>query len=118
MVAVAVNKAKHLEVVTAALDAFVKPECYRWKGSDHGSDGGKTADWALQHLDRWVETLRPQLAVVMFGTNDIRHETLEQHSRNLRRLVERCLQRGVVVILTTIPPMDGHDPIPARGASK
>lgn len=94
---------------SATLDAFLKPECYRWKGPEYGNEGGKTADWALQHLDQWIETLRPQLAVVMLGTNDIRYETAAQHAKNLRQLVERSLDRGVVVILTTIPPMDGHD---------
>jgi len=93
----------------ATLDAFLKPECYRFKGPEHGNASGKTAEWALQHLDRWIDTYRPQLAVVMFGTNDIRQGTLDQHTRNLRQLVERCLERGVVVILTTIPPMDGYD---------
>lgn len=99
------------EVVAAAttLDAFLKRECYRWKGPDYGNASGQTASWAGQHLDGWIETHRPQLAVVMFGTNDIRRGTVEQHAQNLRQLVERCLERGVVVILTTIPPMDGHD---------
>lgn len=93
----------------ATLDVFLKPECYRSKGPEYGNASGKTAEWALQHLDRWIETLRPQLAVVMFGTNDIRQGTLDQHTRNLRQLVKRCSERGVVVILTTIPPMDGYD---------
>ncbi|TVQ00340.1 MAG: hypothetical protein EA381_07660, partial [Planctomycetaceae bacterium] len=99
------------EVVAAAatLDAFLKRECYRWKGPEHGNASGKTAGWGLQHLDGWIESLQPQLAVVMFGTNDIRQGTLEQHAQNLRQLVEGCLDQGVVVIMTTIPPMDGHD---------
>lgn len=93
----------------ATLTNFLKPECYRWKGPEYGNASGKTASWGLEHLDDWIETRRPQLAVVMFGTNDIRYESLEQHEQKLRQLVERCLERGVVVILTTIPPMDGHD---------
>lgn len=91
------------------LNAFINPACYRWKGPEHGNASGKTAAWGLQHLDHWIETHRPQLAVVMFGTNDIRRDTLERHTRHLRQLIERCLEQGVVVILTTIPPMDGHD---------
>lgn len=93
----------------ATVNSHIKTECYRWKGSDKGNQGGQTAGWALQHIDRWIETLKPEVAIIMFGTNDIRRGSVEQHAQNLRQLVKRCLDRGVVVILSTIPPMQGFE---------
>ncbi len=87
----------------------IQPECYRWKGVEKGNDSGKTAAWALEHIDGWVDSLKPEAAVIMFGTNDIRRGTVEDHADSLRKLVQRCLNRGVVVLLSTIPPMHGYE---------
>lgn len=89
------------------VDGYMNTECYRWKGPERGNQGGQTAAWARPRLDRWVETLHPEVAVVMFGTNDIRRVSVEAHARHLRDLVQTSLERGVVVILCTIPPMQG-----------
>ena len=91
------------------LDDFIQPDCYRWKGPDKGNASGQTAQWALGSVDDWIDQFHPQIAIVMFGTNDIRQGSVADHEKNLRQLVERCIARGVVVILTTIPPMHGFD---------
>jgi len=91
------------------LDDFIQPDCYRWKGPNKGNASGRTARWALGSVDDWIDQLHPQIAIVMFGTNDIRQGSVADYEKNLRQLVERCSTRGVVVILTTIPPMHGFD---------
>ncbi|GAB6164997.1 hypothetical protein JCM19992_09970 [Thermostilla marina] len=91
------------------LQNYIRKECYRWKGGEYGNASGQTAAWAVQHIDEWLERHKPELAIVMFGTNDVRRGSVEQHEANLRTLTRRCLDRGVVVILSTIPPMHGHD---------
>ncbi|MDV6033255.1 MAG: SGNH/GDSL hydrolase family protein [Phycisphaera sp. RhM] len=91
------------------VNEHIKSDCYRWKGPDKGNQGGQTAGWALTHIDQWIETLKPEVALIMFGTNDVRRGSIEQHEQNLRRLVKRCLDQGVVVILSTIPPMHGFE---------
>jgi hypothetical protein len=92
------------------VNSYMHSDCYRWKGTDKGNDSGKTAAWAVDRLDGWIDGLNPEAVVIMFGTNDIRRGTVEDHSRALRQLVQRCLDRGVVVLLTTIPPMHGYEP--------
>lgn len=91
------------------VDDYMKEECYRWKGGDKGNYSGQTAAWALRNVDNWIATLKPEVALIMFGTNDIRRGSLEDHEKNLRGLIQKCLDNGVVVILSTIPPMHGFD---------
>ncbi len=106
------DKAKMPPGARAALnlvDGHMKKECYRWKGPEKGNYSGQTAAWGLKNVDNWMTTLKPETALIMFGTNDIRRGTVEAHEQNLRALVQKCLDHGVVVILSTIPPMHGFD---------
>lgn len=106
------GKAKMTPVTREALklvDGHMKKECYRWKGPDKGNYSGQTAAWGLKNVDNWMATLKPEVALIMFGTNDIRRGSIEVYERNLRTLIQNCLDNGVVVILSTIPPMHGFD---------
>ena len=91
------------------VNGYMKKDCYRWKGPDKGNYSGQTAIWGLKNVDDWIATLKPEVALIMFGTNDIRRGTIEAHEKNLLALIQRCLDNGVVVILSTIPPMHGFD---------
>jgi len=91
------------------VDSYMKTDCYRWKGPDKGNYSGQTASWALKNIDQWTASLKPEVAVIMFGTNDIRRGSVDAHIEQLRALIQRCLDHGVVVILSTIPPMHGFD---------
>jgi hypothetical protein len=91
------------------VDRHMKKDCYRWKGEDKGNYSGQTASWGLANADGWIAALKPEAAVIMFGTNDIRRGSVEAHEKDLRLLVQKCLDKGVVVILSTIPPMHGFD---------
>lgn len=55
-------------------------------------------------LDRELDALRPAFAVIMLGTNDNRPGGIEPFSKNLAEIVDRVLARGVVPLLSTIPP--------------
>lgn len=55
-------------------------------------------------LDRELDALRPAFAVIMLGTNDNRPGGFEPFSKNLAEVVDRALARGVVPLLSTIPP--------------
>lgn len=88
--------------------ARMKPECWAgWKGPDHGNQGSMTIRWALENVDRWLEKLEPEVALIMFGTNDLNSVPLEEYEKASREVVKRCLDRGTVVILSTIPPRSG-----------
>ncbi len=87
---------------------YMRPECWdRWKGPAYGNEGGMTIRWADENVDRWLKRLDPEVAVVMFGTNDLGQLELKEYEQKTRHVVERCLKHGTVVILTTIPPRSG-----------
>jgi hypothetical protein len=55
-------------------------------------------------IERETAAIRPAFAVVMFGTNDVYREGIAAFERNLRSLVDRLLDLGVVPLVSTIPP--------------
>jgi lysophospholipase L1-like esterase len=85
-------------------------ECWRsWKGVRFGSEGGQTSQWAAKNIDRWLESLNPEAAVILFGTNDLGRLELEEYRKCMREVTEKCLKNGTVAILTTVPPRHGFD---------
>jgi hypothetical protein len=90
------------------VSGYMNKDCWRWKGPEYGSDGGKTAKWANDNVDKWLKKLNPEAALIMFGTNDLTQLTAEQYEANLRAVVRKCLDNGTIVILSTIPPRHGQ----------
>jgi hypothetical protein len=90
------------------VDAYMRPECWRdWKGPEFGNQGGRTISWAEENVAAWLERLNPEVALVMFGTNDLRDIDVPTYRNRLRSIVRRCIDHGTVVILSTIPPRHG-----------
>jgi hypothetical protein len=76
--------------------------------------GGRTASWAMtggadSPLERELAAVEPQLAVVMFGTNDMgwfpddMPRMFRWYGENYIQLVDRLIEGGVVPLLTSIP---------------
>jgi lysophospholipase L1-like esterase len=87
---------------------YMKPECWRdWKGPEFGSNGGMTIRWADENVDKWLKKLNPEVAVIMFGTNDLTQVDAKAYEQKTREVIDKCLKNGTVVILTTIPPRSG-----------
>src|SRR5262245_50613184 len=88
---------------------YMLPECWReWKGPEHGSNGSMTIRWAHENAGAWLRRLNPEVAHVMFGTNDLDQLELAEYERKTREVVDRCLSNGTIVILSTIPPRSGR----------
>ena len=84
---------------------YQKPECWRgWKGPKFGNQGSMTIRWADENVDKWLETLNPEVALIMFGSNDVGQMNVEEYTAKTRSVVDRCLKNGTVVILSTMPP--------------
>ena len=85
---------------------YVQARCWRvWKGAEYGNEGGTTTAWGLQNMDGWLKKLNPEVALVMWGTNDTyRGPHPPKYTENLRAIVDKCLANGTVPILYTIPP--------------
>jgi hypothetical protein len=88
---------------------YLKPQCWRdWKGPKYGNQGRMTVRWAFANVDRWLKDLNPEVALIMFGTNDLNSMGVEEYEDKMRHVVQKCLDNGTVVILSTIPPRHGR----------
>lgn len=78
---------------------------------------GEAAGWATagnpSPLQQEIEAASPRYAVIMYGSNDIGWYnpppygyvyTMTQYQVGLLRIVDGCIERGVIPILTTMPP--------------
>jgi len=102
------NASPTMERAFRIVDGYLRPECWReWKGPEFGNQGGQTIGWAKENVGAWLERLNPEVALVMFGTNDLRDLGVDEYRNRLRFVVRKCLDRGTVVILSTIPPRHG-----------
>lgn len=87
---------------------YMQPQCWRgWKGAEFGNDGGKTIRWASENIDDWLKRHNPEVALIMFGTNDIGQIDPAEYREKTREVVRRCLDNGTIVILNTLPPRSG-----------
>lgn len=68
-----------------------------------------TIRWAHEDVDDWLERLNPEVALIMFGTNDLNSVGIEEYKSKTRAVVRKCLDNGTVVILSTIPPRHGFE---------
>jgi hypothetical protein len=88
---------------------YMKPECWsKWRGPGFGNQGSMTIRWAHDNVDAWLKKLNPEVAIIMFGTNDLGQLSLKEYDTKTREVVDHCLANGTVVILTTIPPRHGR----------
>lgn len=96
--------AKNLQLVKS----YLLEDCWaKWRGPQFGSESGKTTRWAEENIDTWLKKLNPEVAIVMFGTNDMNQIDAKEYDTRTRAVIEKCLKNGTVVILTTIPPRAG-----------
>jgi hypothetical protein len=99
------------DATRAALDtvnAYQVKECWsKWRGPAYGNEGGMTVRWANDNVEKWLKKLNPEVAVILFGTNDLGGVPLDEYEKKLRVVVKKCLDNGTVVILTTLPPRSG-----------
>jgi lysophospholipase L1-like esterase len=79
-------------------------DCWDGKGPNNGNQGRMTIRWAHENVSQWLKTLNPEVAIVMFGTNDLNSVPANEYQQKMREVVQRCLDNGTVVILSTIPP--------------
>lgn len=102
------NASPEMEKAFQRVQGYLQPECWRdWKGPEFGNEGSTTIRWAFENVEQWLRRLNPETALIMFGTNDLHALELEEYRDKLRAVVQKCLENGTVVILSTIPPRHG-----------
>ncbi|MBW3625954.1 MAG: cellulase family glycosylhydrolase, partial [Armatimonadetes bacterium] len=82
-----------------------------WKGEAHGNVSGWRITRALPLLPQFLRQDNPEVALIMFGTNDMNHGTAEEvgFEMNLENFVQQVMSNGTVPILSTLPPKKGMD---------
>ena len=82
----------------------------RDKGSEHGNESGWRIENVLRVADKVLKEKRPETAIIMIGTNDIRGNKVPAGYRaGVATLIDKCLAAKCVPLLTTIPPLRDHD---------
>ncbi|NOX57025.1 MAG: hypothetical protein GXP27_21820, partial [Planctomycetes bacterium] len=110
------NMSKEMAEAFQLVKNYMREECWDGKGPQFGNQGGRTIRWAEQHVDDWLRRLNPEVVVLMFGTNDLNNVGVDVYEATTRRVVQKCLDNGTVVILSTIPPRHGFEEKAARFA--
>ena len=102
------NMSEAMAMTHKLVKAHVRPECWdKWRGPMYGNEGSTTIRWARDNVDKWLKNHNPEAAVIMFGTNDLGVLEEKEYAEKTAEVVDRCLQNGTVVILTTPPPRSG-----------
>jgi lysophospholipase L1-like esterase len=84
----------------------------RDKGPEHGNYSGWTVKDVLAAIDGVLERAKPEMAIIMVGTNDISGGSVpDSYEADLEKVVEKCLAAHCIPILNTIPPRRGHEQV-------
>ena len=83
-------------------------DCWDRKGPQFGNKSGMTIRWADKNVATWLKVLNPEVVILMFGSNDLHKLKLKEYETKTRAVVQKCLENGTVVILSTIPPRHGY----------
>jgi len=96
-----------------------QPGDHRWrdviKGArDKGPKFGNYSGWRVGNLLKSVDEVlareKPEMAIIMIGTNDIAGGKVPAgYEAGLQQVVEQCLEANCVPILNTIPPRRDRD---------
>lgn len=95
------------------------PKDKQWKSvikgaRDKGPKFANYSGWKVRNLLKSIDAVlvrdKPEVAIIMIGTNDINGEKVPKGYRaGLEQVVSKCLAAQCVPILNTIPPRLGHD---------
>jgi len=81
-----------------------------WKGPEWGNTGMMKSDWLIENVDAWQKKMNPEVAVILFGTNDLGSICPPEYTENMAAAIRRMLADGTVPMLTTVPPCANRDP--------
>lgn len=79
-----------------------------------GWSAGMVIGGSPSPLERELDAITPRFAALMYGTNDVGFIDYDTFLRNMTAIVEEMLSRGVVPVLSSIPPRDDSASADAR----
>ena len=82
----------------------------RDKGPKYANYSGWRVGQVLKSIDAVLERDRPEVAIIMIGTNDISGGSVpDSYRAGLEEVIRKCTTAHCVPILNTIPPRRGRD---------
>jgi hypothetical protein len=102
------NTSSEMDRALDLVKGHMREECWDWKGPEFGNQGRMTIRWADQNVDKWLQDLNPEVALMMFGTNDLGSLDVAEYETKMRQVVQKCLDNGTILILSTLPPKHGQ----------
>lgn len=100
-------KGPEWKTLTGRVDAKLLNER---KGPEHCNYSGWTAADGLGKIKGVIAAEKPEIAVIMYGTNDVNKGVKPMdYEKNMTAIVDACLEAGCVPILSTIPPILNKD---------
>lgn len=82
----------------------------RDKGTKFANYSGWTVRNLIASVDEVLEREKPEMAIIMIGTNDISGGSVpKSYEKDLETVVEKCLAAHCIPILNTIPPARDRD---------
>jgi hypothetical protein len=54
-------------------------------------------------------SVKPSIALIMLGTNDVSSLTDDQYENNMRQILTYTIEQGIVPVISTIPDRDGYE---------
>ena len=97
---------KEMQDALATAKKYVHKPCWRnWKDGRYGCAGSTTISWAFSNIDAWQKRMKPEMSVVLWGTNDAAYGPHgPYHLEKYAVVINRMLKDGTVPIITTLPP--------------
>lgn len=103
------NASVEMKAAFQIVNQHMPKDCWDRKGAGFGNQSRMTIRWAHENVQQWLRDLNPEVAIIMFGSNDLGQLQLDEYETKTRQVVQKCLDNGTVVILSTIPPRHGYD---------
>ena len=101
----------------AWIQLYLPADVWTWQSSpSNGALGGTTSEWPLEpsalpgqrNIDQWLANLNPEMAVILWGTNELHSATpVTEYKARMREITRTVKTNGTIPILTTVPPR--HD---------
>lgn len=78
-------------------------------GPDLGNGGNKKIEEVAQHIDKWLETIKPEICLFMYGSGELSTTSSSDYEKHLYECIKKIKASGCICILSTLPPNAHRD---------
>ena len=100
------NAAAEMAKAFELVNNYMFEDCRDRRGPEYGNQGQMTIRWARQNVDTWLKDLNPEVALIMFGTNDLGGLEVQEYEIRMRAGPEPILW-GIDRLEAAVPEFGG-----------